>query len=76
MMRRRIKINKMITSMNYSKTEKLLKELVEIEHKLLTSYKKNGCTMKMLQSQKLNLTLNISLDMLISIEKGKNPLVH
>ena len=28
MMRRRIKIDKMITSMNYSKTEKLLKELI------------------------------------------------
>ena len=38
MMRRRTKINKMITSMNYSKTEKLSKELVEIELKLLTSY--------------------------------------
>ena len=38
MMRRRTKINKMITSMNYSKTEKISKELVEIELKLLTSY--------------------------------------
>ena len=37
MMRRRTKINKMITSMNYSKTENLSKELVEIELKLLTS---------------------------------------
>ena len=34
MMQRRTKIHKMITSMNYSKTEKLSKELVEIEHKL------------------------------------------
>ena len=38
MMRRRTKINKMITSMNYLKTEKLSIELVEIELKLLTSY--------------------------------------
>ena len=32
---------------------------------------KNGCTMKMLQYQKLNLTLNISLDMSLSIERQK-----
>ena len=38
MMQRRTKINKMITSMNCSKTEKLSKELIEIELKSLTSY--------------------------------------
>ena len=38
LMRRRTKINTMLSTVNYSKSQKLIRELIDIEHKLMSSH--------------------------------------
>ena len=75
-MRRRTQINTMITSMNYSKAEKLSKELVEIELKLLTSYNEERLHCENIAVSKINSDSKYFFRYAYKHIKAKNLLVH
>ena len=76
MMRRRTKINKMITSMNYSKIRKLFKQLVETEHKLLTSYNDKRLYYEDAAISKIKSDSKYFFRYANEHKKAKKPLVH